>query len=139
MLRCTRRIESLRRSFGKSTAVSSLCLCRPVFNQKADIVLIREADRCIGRRRRCRVRDRESIQMILMEFLTVEDRYCFNAAARAELFVSFTRCPCGCYELQSQLRLDRRNAQAGSSSSSCRWHSPFRSAVLSNLRVQQGW
>ncbi len=37
--------------------------------------------------------------MAIMEFPAVDDRYCFSAAAQAELFASFTRCPCGCYEL----------------------------------------
>ena len=53
----------------------------------------------MGCRRRCRVRDRESAQMVVMKFLTVDDRYCFSAAAQAELSASFARCPCGCYEL----------------------------------------
>ncbi len=37
--------------------------------------------------------------MIVMEFLTMDDRYYFSAAAQAELFASFTRCGCGCYKL----------------------------------------
>ena len=49
----------------------------------------------------CRARGIEHLQMIVMEFLTVDDRYCFSAAAQAELFASSTRCPCGCYELSS--------------------------------------
>ena len=47
----------------------------------------------------CRVRDREHLQMIVMEFLTMDDRYYFSAAAQAELFASFTRCGCGCHKL----------------------------------------
>ena len=47
-------------------------------------------------------RQREQLQMIVMEFLTLDDRLYFGAAAREELQASFTRCGCGRYALVNQ-------------------------------------
>ncbi len=79
-------MEHLCRSLGKPPYRPALCLCF-------------QGHRCVCCRLRCRVRDREQLQLYMLQFLAVNDRLYLSAAAREELIASHTRCDCGCYTL----------------------------------------